>query len=243
MNIIIPMAGRGTRVNSAIPKPLVNIIDDKPMIEMALDSLNIDGNYCFIVRRYDNQDWNIALRDSIRKSVGSAVIVELDYLTQGPAMSALYAPYTFFSTNDNLLIANCDQIMKWDSDKFVEFSKTTDAYGVVVTYETDTPKNSYAQVVTNEQYPRFDVVKEKEVISKYSLNGIHWWKAGNLFVESVEKMVESQDTVNGEYYIGPSYNYLEGIKRVYNISPNEHFAVGTLDDIERYRMIHGSKEN
>lgn len=240
MNIIIPMAGEGTRVKSVVPKPLVEVLPGKPMIEMALDSLNIDGHYCFIVRRYTNNDWNVALRDAIHKSVGNAVIVEIDYLTEGPAMSALHAPQLFFGTTD-LLVTNCDQIIKWDTDKFIDFTKTTDARGAVVTYESNTPKNSYAFVpADNSEYPEFTYVREKEVISKYSLNGIHWWKYGKDFAASVDTMIHKNDTVNGEFYVGPSYNYLNGIKRVYNIPGQQHFAVGTLDDIIKYRKLHAS---
>jgi len=239
MNIIVPMAGEGTRVKSTVPKPLVEVIEGKPMIEMALESLNIDGHYCFIVRRYQNNDWNVALRDSIRKIVGQAVIVEIDYLTQGPAISVLHAPQLFFGTTD-LLVTNCDQIMHWNADKFIDFTKTTVADGAVVTYKTDTPKNSYARIY---DYPEFDIIKEKEVISEYSLNGIHWWKCGEFFAESISRMMEQKDTVNGEYYVGPSYNYMYGTKMVYNIDPAEHFAVGTLEDIERYRKLYGNKTN
>jgi NDP-sugar pyrophosphorylase family protein len=243
MNIIIPMAGEGTRVKSTVPKPLVEVLPGKVMIEMALESLNIDGHYCFIVRRYNNQDWNVALRDAIRKTVGQAVVVEIDYLTDGPAISALHAPQLFFGETD-LLVTNCDQIMHWDADKFIEFTKTTDAIGAVVTYETNTPKNSYALVANVEhKYPKFTMVKEKEVISNYSLNGIHWWKYGKDFASSVNTMRQVKDTVNGEYYIGPSYNYLDGTKRVYDITPSEHYAVGTLEDIERYRALYGNKKN
>ncbi len=237
------MAGEGTRVKSTVPKPLVEVLPGKVMIEMALESLNIDGHYCFIVRRYNNQDWNVALRDAIRKTVGQAVVVEIDYLTDGPAISALHAPQLFFGETD-LLVTNCDQIMHWDADKFIEFTKTTDAIGAVVTYETNTPKNSYALVANVEhKYPKFSMVKEKEVISNYSLNGIHWWKYGKDFASSVHTMRQVKDTVNGEYYIGPSYNYLDGTKRVYDITPSEHYAVGTLEDIERYRALYGNKKN
>lgn len=236
------MAGEGTRIKSSVPKPLVEVVDGKPMIELALESLNIDGHYCFIVRRYSNQDWNSTIRESIRKTVGQAVIVEIDYLTQGPAISVLHAPKLFFGSED-LLVTNCDQIMRWNADKFVDFTKTTDALGAVVTYNTQTQKNSYARVINNDEYPEFDVIKEKEVISKYSLNGIHWWKHGRIFAQSVELMMKSEDTVNGEYYVGPSYNYFGGIKRVYNIDPSEHLAVGTLEDIENYRELYGNKKN
>jgi hypothetical protein len=239
MNIIIPMAGEGTRVKSLVPKPLVEVLDGKPMIELALESLNIDGHYCFIVRRYKNQDWNVALRDAIHKTVGQAVIVEIDYLTDGPAISALHAPQLFFGDTD-LLVTNCDQILHWNADKFIDFTKTTNAVGAVVTYQTDTPKNSYAFVVNEESdYPQFTHVREKEVISNYSLNGIHWWKHGKSFAKSVELMMDSGDTVNGEYYVGPSFNYLDGVKRVYNIDKSEHYAVGTLEDIINYRKQYG----
>lgn len=239
MNIIIPMAGEGTRVKSTVPKPLVEVVDGKPMIQTALESLNIDGHYCFIVRRYNNNDWNVALRDSIRKTVGHAVVVEIDYLTQGPAISALHAPYIFFGETD-LLVTNCDQIMHWDADKFIDFTKTTDARGIVVTYETQTPKNSYALATSDEEYPTFDIVKEKEVISKYSLNGIHWWRHGRDFANSIDNMIKTNDTVNGEFYVGPSYNYLAGKKRIYDIPAEQHFAVGTLDDINLYRKKYGN---
>jgi hypothetical protein len=55
--------------------------------------------------------------------------------------------------------------------------------------------------------------------------------------------MEKKNTVNGEYYVGPTYNYLEGIKRVYDIPPSEHYAVGTLEDIEQYRVLYGNKTN
>ncbi len=99
-------------------------------------------------------------------------------------------------------------------------------------------KKAYAGVDLSSLITKYNQA-EKQVISKYSLNGIHWWKRGEDFAKSVHHMVEVNSTVNGEYYVGPSYNYLNGIKRVYNIDPSEHFAVGTLEDIERYRKLYG----
>lgn len=228
------MAGEGTRVTSSVPKPLVEVAHGKSMIQLALESLNLDGNYCFITRRYLNPAWNGALREAIGHVVTNPVIVEIDYLTKGPAMSALHAPYTFFR-NENLVVTNCDQIMHWDANKFVEFTKTTDANGIVVTYKSNTPKNSYANVITKDEYPKFDYIKEKDVISEYSLNGIHWWKHGKDFPETVDWMTRTNDTTNGEYYVGPSFTYLAEPKRIYNIDKSEHWPVGTTEDIEIYR--------
>ena len=46
-------------------------------------------------------------------------------------------------------------------------------------------------------------VREKEVISNVSLNGIHYWKKGSYFVESAERMIEMEDRApNGEFLLG-----------------------------------------
>ena len=60
INIIIPMAGLGSRFTSKginTPKPLI-FIDNKTMIEHAVESLNIEGRYIFITRKYNNIEYN-----------------------------------------------------------------------------------------------------------------------------------------------------------------------------------------
>ena len=47
MNVLIPMAGLGSRFPSnlyALPKPLLSV-NGEPMIKKAIDSLDIEGNY------------------------------------------------------------------------------------------------------------------------------------------------------------------------------------------------------
>ena len=52
MNILIPMAGAGQRFEKAgytFPKPIIEI-ENKPMIQWVVESLNIEGNYIFIIQ-------------------------------------------------------------------------------------------------------------------------------------------------------------------------------------------------
>ena len=52
LNILVPMAGAGSRFSEAgytFPKPLIEI-HKKTMIQLVLDSLNIKANYIFIVQ-------------------------------------------------------------------------------------------------------------------------------------------------------------------------------------------------
>ena len=53
LNVIIPMAGAGSRFEVAgytFPKPLIEV-KGKPMIQLVLETLNIEAKYIFIVSR------------------------------------------------------------------------------------------------------------------------------------------------------------------------------------------------
>ena len=53
LNIVIPMAGMGKRFQDAgyiFPKPLIEI-NNLPMINWVVNSLNIKANYIFIVQK------------------------------------------------------------------------------------------------------------------------------------------------------------------------------------------------
>ena len=239
MNIIIPMAGLGSRFlkeEYKVPKPLIDI-RGRPMIIRAIESLDIDGNYFFLLRKDGYQEQII---EAIKSIIPNPIIKIIDYITEGPACSALL--FTKEIDTDELIIANCDQIMSWNSKHFLYNARYPEYDGVIVTYHSDTEKNSYA-LLNKEGF--VTCVKEKEVISNVSLNGIHYWKNGMLFVQSANDMIECQDRAyNREFYIGPTYNYL--IKKGHNVGiyhiPNEqHHPVGVPVDLDRYLHYHDNR--
>lgn len=231
MNIIIPMAGRGSRFSSEyhLPKPLIRI-NGKPMLYWAITSLGLNGNYFFLLRK---DGYEGTIEDEIRKIVPQANIRVIDYVTEGPACSALLFEYNI--TSDELVIANCDQIMEWNPHLFLYNARHPSYDGLVVTYHSDTEKNSYAAMDSQGFVSR---IREKEVISNISLNGIHYWRDGRDFVESTREMIEQDDRAyNGEFYISQTYNYLiaKGKKiGIYHIPNQQHHPVGVPADLERY---------
>jgi len=233
MNILIPLAGLGKRFSDegfVDPKPLIKI-ENKEMILHAIDSLGIKGRYLFVIRK---SNFSEDLKSLLAKHNDNSVILEIDYLTEGPASTALLMK-KYINNNDPLIIANCDQIMWWDSEFFIKSIQNNVHDGIIVTYYANTPKNSYARL---DRYGRVVEVKEKEIISNISLNGIHYWKHGNDFVNSAEEMIKEKDkSINGEYYIGPTYNYMiKHNKRVgiFHIPDIMHNSVGTPDDLREY---------
>lgn len=240
MNIIIPMAGLGSRFFTEqykLPKPLIDI-RGKPMIQRAIETLNLEGQYYFLLRE---SEWTEQMIAVIKSVVPSAIIKTINYLTEGPACSALLFERDI-DTEDELVVANCDQIMSWNSKMFLHNVRLYD--GAVVTYHSDTEKNSYARL--NKQ-GYVTEIREKEVISNVSLNGIHYWNNSYRFIVSAKEMIAANDRAeNGEFYIGPSYNYM--IRRNYTVGiyhiPNEqHHPVGVPADLEKYLNYHDSRQD
>lgn len=232
MNILIPLAGLGSRFpNSKLPKPLIDV-NGKPMIQRAVESMGISGNLIFITRVEHNIEFH--LDEKIKELFPDSVVISVDYLTEGPACTAMLAK-DMIDGDEPLIIANCDQIMNWDYETFSLFCKTYPHDGFVVTYYANTEKNSYVKILSNGFAQE---LKEKQIISNISTNGIHFWKKGSDFVQSVIRMIEKNDRApNGEFYIAPSYNYLiEENKKIgiYHIPNCQHWAVGTEEDLEEY---------
>tara|TARA_Y100000114_G_scaffold145232_1_gene154734 strand:- start:2301 stop:3014 length:714 start_codon:yes stop_codon:yes gene_type:complete len=229
MNILIPMAGLGSRFKASgytVPKPLIPI-EGKPMIENAVDTLGIKGNFIFITQKKHN------LKSHLQSIYENCNVIEIDYITKGSACTCLLAK-EYINNNLPLIITNCDQIMWWDNKSFATFVENYPYDGFVVTYTSDTIKNSYIRLNRD----GFGVeLAEKQVISSISLNGIHYWRQGKDFVYSAETMIKNNENYNGEFYVAPTYNNL--IKKgkkigVYHIPNEQHNAVGTPEDLIKY---------
>lgn len=238
MNIVIPMAGRGARFAEKrilTPKPLIDV-NGKPMIQRAVESLDLNGNWYFIIREDEHTEH---VRELIKTIKPGARIVAIDYITEGPASTVLLFERQI--NNDYpLIVANCDQIMEWSSDRFLDYVDHYD--GAVVTYHAATDKNSYARV---NKAGLVQEIREKQVISNISLNGIHYWKHGSSFVTSAKAMLAADDRApNGEFYIGPTYNYMVRAGQtvgIYHIPNQFHHPVGVPEDLDKFIRYENSK--
>lgn len=226
------MAGLGKRFQMkgfSLPKPLIDI-NGIPMIVKVLDSLELSqAQFLFVIAK---NEYSEHIKSLISSSVKKSKFIEIDYVTEGPACSCLLFREEI-DNDEELVIANCDQIMEWDSENFLMNVRRFD--GAVVTYYNDTDKNSYARI---DKRGRVLEIREKEVISNVSLNGVHYWKKGKYFVASTEDMITADDRApNGEFYVGPTYNYIinKGLTvGIYHIPNQQHHAVGVPVDLENY---------
>lgn len=234
-NIVIPMAGLGSRFKSSgidTPKPLI-VVNGKTLIEHSVESLGIKGNYIFITRKYENESDNDLLTKELKRIMPDSKEIKVDSFTSGAAESCLYAKDLI--DNDNpLIITNCDQITNWDPAKFINSVEENDADGGIVLFKSKDPKNSFAEIrngiVSN--------IVEKKPITDNALVGLHYWKHGKDFISSAEYLIE-KFIFNGspECYISETYNHLiENNKKIipFFIPKNNYISLGTPNDIAIY---------
>lgn len=241
MNIVIPMAGEGKRfseVGFVTPKPLIKV-NGVTLFEHSLRSIKIDGKIIVITREYEKRIHNHRIQHILDDYTNEYVEVMVSGKQLGAAATAL-AVKDLINNDEPLIITNCDQLLFWDSDKFMS-SLDEETDGAIVLHKSYDSRNSYAIIEDG----LVKKVVEKQVVSTDSLIGMHYWRHGSDFVRSAEKLVAD---LNGEReaYISETYNYLieEGkIIKPYHI-PNEHFiSLGTPQAISMYLGSSEWKEN
>jgi len=234
LNIIIPMAGEGSRFKVAgykDPKPFIEIMG-KPMIERVLENLNVkDARFILIVRKEHIEFYGAFLTELKEKY--NIVYRYVENLTEGACCTVLEAR-DIIDTSDSLLIANSDQIVDIDFNLYMKDCFDRALQGSILTFEDNHPKWSYAELNANGTVKR---VKEKEVISSHATVGIYFFKQGQNFVKLAQKMIDQNDRVNNEFYVCPVYNY--GIKEkqqfgIYEIPKEKMHGTGTPEDLELY---------
>lgn len=231
MNILIPMAGAGKRfVDSGytLPKPLVEIFN-KPMIQVVVENLNLDGHYIFVVRDEHYIKYN--LQSLLNNIAPGCDIVTVKSLTDGAACTALLAD-KFINNNEPLIIANSDQLLYWHSGAFLYemTDKNADA-GIVTITETD-KKYSFVEIGNSGEVVR---VAEKDPISNIATAGIYYYKHGCEFVKYARQMIDKNIRTNNEFYIVPVFNeYIQDKRDIQIFHISKMDCLGTPEDLESF---------
>jgi HAD superfamily hydrolase (TIGR01509 family) len=231
LNVLIPMAGAGSRFEQAgytFPKPLIDV-RNKPMIQVVVDNLNIDANYIYIVQKKHREQYNL---DTLLNLITpNCRIVEVDGLTEGAACTALLAK-EYIDNDAPLFFANSDQFVEWDSNEFMYKMQETNADGGIVTFKAIHPKWSFARIDENELVVE---VAEKNPISDIATVGYYFWKHGSDFVKYAEQMIEKNIRVNNEFYVCPVFNQaIEDKKQIKIFNVKGMWGLGTPEDLKYY---------
>jgi len=231
MNVLIPMAGAGSRFEKAgytFPKPLIEV-NGKPMIQVVVENLNVDANFIFVVQKSHREKYNL---DSFLKLLQpNCKIVETDGLTEGAACTALLAK-EHIDNEAPLFFANSDQFVEWDSNEFFYKMNEINADGGIVSFKATHPKWSFAKVNDGGEVTE---VAEKNPISDNATVGFYYWKKGSDFVKYAEQMIEKDVRVNNEFYVCPVFNQaIEDNLKIRLFEIKKMWGLGTPEDLNNY---------
>ena len=231
MNVLIPMAGAGSRFQQAgytFPKPLIDV-NGKPMIQVVVDNLNIDATFVFVVQKEHRQKYNL---DTLLNLITPGCkIVEVSNLTEGAACTTLLAKE--FIDNDNpLVMANSDQFVEWDSNEFMYKMIEQKVDGGILTFNATHPKWSFAKI---DESGYVTEVAEKNPISDIATVGVYYWAKGSDYVKYAEQMIEKNVRVNNEFYVCPVFNEAIGDgKKIKTFNIKKMWGLGTPEDLKYY---------
>lgn len=236
LNIVIPMAGLGSRFAQAgysKPKPFIDMWGE-PMIDRVLENLAYPGARYILIARKEHVDAEpeavarLAARHSIR-------IRLIDQVTEGSAATVLFARADY-ADDTPMLIANCDQLVDGGIAPMVDDCIARDLDGSVMVFRDEARDPKWSFVKLNED----DLVteaREKAPISDLATVGIYMFRRGVDYREAAIEMIIRNDRVNREFYTCPVYNYLVGWGRrigVHEIPPTAMHGIGTPEDLRRY---------
>ena len=235
----MPMAGEGSRFVRAgwtTPKPLIEL-RGVPLFQRAIGSVAIEGvdmKYSFIVRQehIDKQHIDELIKDilpearvfSVLKTTRGAVetcLVAEDAIDDEDAVVVMDCDLEFRSKRYNELVANALALTADEADG-----------GALVSFESDNPRYSYAQIDDNGRVLR---TAEKEPISNHALCGAYFFGSGKDFKRIAHQLLDDGTHGKAEFYVSLLYNYLLAEGKTVRLAPmEEYYSYGTPEELMRY---------
>lgn len=239
LHVIMPMAGEGSRFLKegwTTPKPLIKL-NGVPLFMHAISSVlseEIPMKYSFVVRKEHIEKY--AINQQIKNVLPTANIFSVEKTTRGAVETCLLAE-SAIDLDDAIIVMDCD--LEFRSKQFMDsvseiLSKKADEVngGLLVSFESDLPKYSYAEVDENNRVIR---TTEKEVISHHALCGAYFFSSAKTFLSAAHRLLNEPEFKKPEYYVSLLYNYLLADGETVRISPMEKYmSYGTPEELKRY---------
>ncbi len=208
LNIVLPIAGRGSRFATAgydLPKPLIPV-HGRPMIEVVVQNVRPRQAHRFVFVALREHLERFGMQRTLERVAPGCAVVPVDGVTEGAACTVLLAR-TLIDNGDALMLANSDQWVDLDIDDYLATMDRQQADGLIMTMAADDPKWSF---VGFDGEGRVTRVVEKQVISREATVGIYNFRRGADFVRAADRMIAKNLRVNNEFYVAPVYNELIG---------------------------------
>ena len=199
LQILMPMAGRGSRFGEGTPKPFRPVLG-RPMFRAALDHLPPAAHQVLVVRA--------DMEDEARRLAPGAELVALPGVTEGQAITCAAGAHRL-DPDLPVLVSNSDHGMVWDDDRWLAL--LAEAPDVVVWGQRGYPgtqrkPSAFAYIEPRPGTDRVGKVSVKAPLSENPredllLAGTFWFRRPSLLTDAVRELVARNLRVNGEFYL------------------------------------------
>lgn len=205
MKIIVPMAGRGSRLRPhtlTVPKPLVPV-GGKPIVHRLVEDIarvcdeKVD-EIAFIIGDFGKQVENELIK--VAESLGAKGSIYHQEEALGTAHAILCAGD---SLEGNVVVAFADTLFKAD------FKLDADADGIIWVNQIDDPSAFGVVKLDNDGTITDFVEKPQEFVSDLAIIGIYYFKDGAYLKNELQFLIDNDIKDKGEYQLT---NALENMK-------------------------------
>ncbi len=238
MKVIIPLAGKGTRLRPQTyhtPKPLLHV-GGRPVMSYILDDLKALGvEEIVFITGY--------LKERIEAYIGTEYPEFRSHFIEQPVQNGtagavkLAQPFI----DEDVLIIYVDTL--FDADLSLTRRVGEDVAGVIWVKEVEDYQRFGVVIHDSNRMMRRIVEKPKDPISKLANIGLYYIRDWRLFFQGVDHTLKSAPGPSGEFYITDAFQYM--IDHGSNILVEEVEGwydagqVGTLIETNRHLLEHG----
>lgn len=241
LNIVIPMAGAGSRFAQAgytIPKPLIPV-SGVPMIRLVIENMRPvqPHRFIFICQQAHIEAYGLEQKLALWGG-DNAVVIGIDGVTEGAACTVLTGK-AHIDNDDPMMIVNSDQWCDVDVNDYLAKMAMEQLDGMIMTMTANDSKWSFVGLNGS---GRVISVVEKQVISDEATVGVYNFRRGADFVRASEAMIAASERVNNEFYVAPVYNRLIGEGQqvgIFNIGAEAAgmYGLGIPADLELFKSL------
>jgi glucose-1-phosphate thymidylyltransferase len=201
MKVIIPLAGKGTRLRPhthLVPKPMLKIAG-KPVMAYILEDLQKLGNVEQVV--YITGHLKEKVEEYTRKEFASLPSAFVEQTVQDGTAGAVKLAQPW--VDQDVLIIFVDTIFETD----LSIIKNTDADGIIWVKEVEDYQR-FGVVVTDKDGNMTQIVEKPTTpISKRANIGLYYIKNWKLLYEGIDHVL-TQPKNKGEYYLTDAFQYM-----------------------------------
>lgn len=249
VQIVIPMTGNGSRFKQegyGRLKPFIKV-HDVTMVEWVTRIFPGYEDQITFICRGEHLDTIPYVSKTLEAVAPASRVLRVDPWTKLGPVNDVMQVVDCIDLDAPVIVAYCDFFMLWDFEAFLAEVIERDCDGAIPCYSgfhphLNVPENLYASCKTDSLGNLIEI-REKyswtddKANSKHS-PGVYYFKSGHVLKKYFKKLIDNNDTVQGEYYASLPYNYMVADEaKVWCPVNVDYFCQwGTPADLQSYEL-------